>query len=136
MNKGYLTCAIVLFVLLILHWSPWTMFTGGKPLSALLVKDNWGHYLMLDRELWSCLLAGLSLLVASVLVLASAGAPLRRGLAHAWLHLMVHPAITRPRARRCDYLLTPARAARSCAPCARRMPCPACAVTCRSAARA
>ena len=36
-------------------------YFDGKPLSALLVKDNWGHYLMLDRELWSCLLAGLSL---------------------------------------------------------------------------
>ena len=61
MSKSCLIVAALLFVLLILHASPWVYFTDGKTIPAHLfgVKKG-GHYLTLEAEFWTCVLIGLT----------------------------------------------------------------------------
>jgi len=60
MSKPYLIFAGLLFVLLILHASPWVYFTDGETIPARLFDVNGGHYLTLEAEVWTCVLIGLT----------------------------------------------------------------------------
>jgi hypothetical protein len=61
MGKSHLIVAAVFAVLLILHASPWVYFVDVQTLPAQLFGENGGHYLTLEAELWTCLLAGVAL---------------------------------------------------------------------------
>ncbi len=61
MGKSHLFVAAVLLVLLILHVSPWVYFTDVQTIPQALFEENGGHYLTLEAELWTWLLAGLTL---------------------------------------------------------------------------
>lgn len=62
MGKGYFIAAAVVFLVWLLHTSPWVYLgVGGKPLPEVFNLLHQGHYGFLERAFWSALLAGLTL---------------------------------------------------------------------------